>query len=205
MAGYAVDSAYDGEEGLWLATGNEYNVVILDLMLPKLDGISVLQQLRVSGRDTDVLILTAKDTVPDRVCGLEQGADGYLVKPFAFEELLARVQALVRRSDGARSNEIAGGDITIDMARRIALRGERDPELRPRDYALLELLALRRGELVSRTGIEQPIYDEPAEPGVSNVVDSGVCLLRKKIDRPGVPSLIQTKRGMGYQLQGPAQ
>lgn len=204
MAGYAVDSAYDGEEGLWLATGNEYDVVILDLMLPKLDGISVLQQLRASGRDTHVLILTAKDTVPDRVRGLEQGADDYLVKPFAFEELLARVQALVRRSYGAKSNEIAVGDITIDMARRIALRGERDLELRPREYALLELLALRRGELVSRTEIEQHIYDELAEP-VSNVVDSAVCLLRKKIDRPGVPSLIQTKRGMGYQLQGPGQ
>lgn len=204
MAGYAVDSAYDGEEGLWLATGNEYDVVILDLMLPKLDGISVLQQLRASGRDTHVLILTAKDTVPDRVRGLEQGADDYLVKPFAFEELLARVQALVRRSYGAKSNEIAVGDITIDMARRIALRGERDLELRPREYALLELLALRRGELVSRTEIEQHIYDELAEP-VSNVVDSAVCLLRKKIDRPGNPSLIQTKRGMGYQLQGPGQ
>ena len=204
MAGYAVDSAYDGEEGLWLATGNEYDVVILDLMLPKLDGISVLQQLRASGRDTHVLILTAKDTVPDRVRGLEQGADDYLVKPFAFEELLARVQALVRRSYGAKSNEIAVGAITIDMARRIALRGERDLELRPREYALLELLALRRGELVSRTEIEQHIYDELAEP-VSNVVDSAVCLLRKKIDRPGNPSLIQTKRGMGYQLQGPGQ
>jgi len=202
MAGYAVDSARDGEEGLWLATEIEYDVVILDLMLPKLDGISVLQQLRASGRDTHVLILTAKDTVPDRVHGLEQGADDYLVKPFAFEELVARVQTLVRRGYGTKKSEITVGDVTIDMAHRVVRRGSADLRLRPREYALLELLALRKGDVVSRTEIERHIYDEQADP-VSNVVDSAMCILRKKIDVPGAPSLIQTKRGMGYRLQGP--
>lgn len=203
-AGYAVDVVGDGEEGLWSATENDYDVIILDLMLPKLDGISVLQQLRAGGHDTHVLILTAKDTVPDRVHGLQQGADDYLVKPFAFEELLARVQALVRRGYGIKSQQLTVGDLTIDMARRVVRRGAEDLELRPREYALLELLALRQGQLVSRTEIEQHIYDEQAEP-MSNVVDSAMCILRKKIDRPGGPSLIQTRRGMGYALQEPEQ
>ena len=202
--GYAVDVAGDGEEGLWFATGNAYDVILLDLMLPKLDGISVLQQLRAAGRDTHVLILTAKDTVPDRVHGLEQGADDYLVKPFAFEELLARVQALARRAYGIKSQQLTVGDLTIDMARRVVLRGAKDLALRPREYALLELLALRQGQVVSRTEIEQHLYDEQAEP-MSNVVDSAMCILRKKIDRPGGPSLIQTRRGMGYALREPEQ
>ena len=204
LAGYAVDVAGDGDEGLWLAVENEYDVIVLDLMLPKLDGISVLQRLRAAGRDAHVLLLTAKDTVADRVYGLGQGADDYLVKPFAFEELLARVQALARRAYGVKSAQLAIGDLTIDMARRIAAWKGEALNLRPREYALLELLALRRGELVSRTEIERHIYDELAEP-MSNVVDSAICLLRKKINRPGSPSLIQTRRGMGYVLRRPEE
>lgn len=202
QAGYAVDVAGDGEQGLWLATENEYDAIILDVMLPKLDGITVLQRLRAEGRDTHVLILTAKDTVPDRVRGLEQGADDYLVKPFAFEELLARVQALVRRKYGEKQGRLAIGGLIIDTVRRVVMRNGETLELRPREYALLELLALRQGEVVSRSEIEQHIYDELAEP-MSNVVDSAICLLRKKIDAAEGPSLIQTRRGMGYVMQEP--
>jgi DNA-binding response OmpR family regulator len=202
QAGYAVDGAEDGAEGLWMAVENDYDVIVLDLMLPKLDGISVLQLLRDRGRKTHVLILTAKDTVPDRVHGLEQGADDYLVKPFAFEELLARVQALARRAYGVKSPHVVVGDLTIDMARRVATRAGDDLDLRPREYALLELLALRQGEVVSRSEIERHIYDELAEPS-SNVVDSAICILRRKIDHPAIPSFIQTRRGMGYVLQKP--
>ncbi|MDZ4859266.1 MAG: response regulator transcription factor [Candidatus Hydrogenedentes bacterium] len=201
-AGCVVDVAIDGEEGLWLATENEYNVIILDLMLPKMDGISVLRQLRAHKRKTHVLILTAKDTVPDRVHGLEQGADDYLVKPFAFEELLARTQALARRSYGRKDARIAIGDVTIDTTRRTVSLNETSLDLRPREYALLELLALRQGEVVTRTEIEQHIYDDLAEPS-SNVVDAAICILRKKIDAPTGPSLIQTRRGIGYVLEGP--
>lgn len=202
QAGYAVDVAGDGEQGLWLATENEYDAIILDVMLPKLDGITVLQRLRAEGRDTHVLILTAKDTVPDRVRGLEQGADDYLVKPFVFEELLARVQALVRRKYGEKQGRLAIGGLIIDTVRRVVTRNGETLELRPREYALLELLALRQGEVVSRSEIEQHIYDELAEP-MSNVVDSAICLLRKKIDAAEGPSLIQTRRGMGYVMQEP--
>ena len=204
QAGYAVDVAGDGEQGLWLATENEYDAIILDVMLPKLDGITVLKRLRAEGRDTHVLILTAKDTVSDRVHGLEQGADDYLVKPFAFEELLARVQALVRRKYGEKQSLIVIGALTLDTGRRVATRNGETLELRPREYALLELLALRQGEVVSRSEIEQHIYDEQAEP-MSNVVDSAVCLLRKRIDPAKGPSFIQTRRGMGYVMQDPGQ
>jgi DNA-binding response OmpR family regulator len=196
-AGYALDLAADGEDGLWHATENEYDVVILDLMLPRLDGFSLLRQLRDRGRDTHVLILTAKDTVADRVHGLNEGADDYLIKPFAFEELLARVQALIRRKYGIKSPQLTVGGVTIDTVRRVVTRGNEELALRPREYALLELLALRHGEVVSRAEIERHIYDDHAEP-MSNVVDSAICLLRKKLDLPGRRSLITTRRGMGY-------
>ncbi len=204
QVGYAVDVAGEGEHGLWAAMENEYDVVILDLMLPKLDGISVLQRLRSEGCDTHVLIITAKDTVPERVYGFEQGADDYLVKPFAFEEFLARVQALVRRSYGIKHQRMSFGDLSIDMASQTVMRQGEELELRPREFALLELLALRSGQVVSRTEIEQHIYDERAEP-MSNVVDSAMCILRKKIDQSGRPSIIHTIRGAGYMLRVPQQ
>jgi DNA-binding response OmpR family regulator len=203
QAGYAVDLAADGEEGLWLATENAYDVIILDIMLPKLDGMAVLQRLRAAGRDTHVLLLTAKDTIRDRVFGLGQGADDYLVKPFAFEELLARIQALARRAYGAKTADVIVGDLRVDLARRVALRGGVELALRPREFALLELLALRRGALVSRTEIEAHIYDEQADP-LSNVVDAAICILRRAIDAPGEVSRIETRRGAGYLLrEGP--
>jgi DNA-binding response OmpR family regulator len=199
-SGYAVDVAGDGETGLWHARSHEYDVIILDLMLPALDGLSVLNAIREGGRDTHVLLLTAKDTVEDRVRGLRAGADDYLVKPFAFDELLARVEALTRRSHGRKNPSVSVGDLVIDTAARVVRRGERAIELSPREYALLEYLAARRGAVVSRTEIEAHIYDERAEP-MSNVVDAAVYALRRKLDVPGRPSLIHTRRGMGYSLR----
>lgn len=146
---------------------------------------------------THVLILTAKDTVEDRVLGLRDGADDYLIKPFAFDELLARVQALVRRGYGVKNSVLQFGGIEIDMARRQVSRSGELLDMKPREYPLLEYLALRAGEVVARSDIERHIYDERAEP-MSNVVGSAICSLRKIIDPPGGPSTIQTRRGMGY-------
>jgi DNA-binding response OmpR family regulator len=199
-AGYAVDAAADGEEGLWAAQANAYDVIILDLMLPRIDGLSVLRRLREAENNTHVLILTARDTVEDRVLGLRSGSDDYLVKPFAFDELLARVEALVRRSHDTKQPVVRVGGLEIDMARRVARRGPKMLDLPPREFALLEYLALRQGQLVTRTQIESHIYDQQAEL-MSNVVDSAIYSLRKKIDMPGQPSLIQTRRGMGYILE----
>lgn len=200
-AGYAVDVSGDGEEGLWYALGHEYDVVILDLMLPRLDGLSLLRRLREAGKDTHVLILTAKDTVEDRVLGLRTGSDDYLVKPFAFDELLARVEALARRAHGVKQPVIRVADLAIDPAARTVLRDGLPLELPPREFALLEYLAVRQGKIVTRAEVESHVYDERAEP-MSNVVDAAIYAIRKKIDPPGGPSLIQTRRGVGYVLRG---
>jgi DNA-binding response OmpR family regulator len=199
-ANYAVDVAGDGEDGLWRAESDQYDVIVLDLMLPRLDGLTLLERLRARGNHTHVLILTARDAVEDRVRGLQMGGDDYLVKPFAFEELLARIQALVRRCHTQKNPSIRIGPLEIDTsARTVTVRG-RPVGLAPREYALLEYLARRQGMVVSRTEIEAHIYDDAAEP-MSNVVDSAVCALRRKVDLPGRPSLIQTRRGMGYVLR----
>ena len=198
-AGYAVDVAGDGEEGIWRAQSEEYDVIVLDLMLPKLDGLTILERLRKQGKETPVLILTAKDTVEDRVRGLQYGADDYLVKPFAFDELLARIQALVRRSHGPKNPKIKIGHVEIDTSARQVTVAGRPIALAPREYALLDYLARRVGVVVSRTEIERHIYDDDAEP-MSNVIDSAVCALRRKIDLPGQRSLIQTRRRVGYVL-----
>jgi DNA-binding response OmpR family regulator len=199
-AGYSIDVTGDGEEGLWFAESYGYDVIILDLMLPKLDGLTILRRLREQDKNVHVLILTAKDTVEDRVQGLQSGADDYLIKPFAFEELLARVQALVRRHYGVKKPCISIGELQIDTMKRRVTRKGKEIELPPREYALLEFLAMRKGMLVSRMEIEQHIYDEHAEP-LSNVIDAAVCSLRKKIDETGKPSLITTRRGMGYIIE----
>jgi len=199
-ASYAVDVVGDGREGLARAQAGDYDLIVLDLMLPNLDGLALLKRLRQEGRETHVLILTAKDTVEDRVRGLQTGADDYLVKPFAFEELLARVQALVRRRHGPKNPSIRIGHLEIDTSARTVTIAGKPMSLAPREYALLEYLARRRGAVVSRSDIERHIYDDGAEL-VSNVVDSAICALRRKIDLPGEPSLVQTRRGMGYVLQ----
>jgi len=194
--GYAVDTAGDGEEGLWLAESHDYDAIVLDIMLPKRDGLSVLAELRRRGKATHVLLLTARDTVADRVQGLRAGADDYLVKPFALEELLARVEALCRRAYNTKQPCLAIADLEIDTAARAARRGGQPIDLTAREYLLLEYLARRRGETVSRPQIEEHIYDGQVDP-MSNVVDSAVCSLRKKLG--GTP-LIHTRRGLGYVL-----
>jgi DNA-binding response OmpR family regulator len=199
-AGYALDASADGTEGLWRAQTGDYDVIILDWMLPGLDGLAVLESLRRNQSDARVLMLTAKDAVADRVRGFEAGADDYLVKPFAFDELLARVRALCRRGYRASSSAVEIGDLSIDLAKKTVRRGGRALDLTRREFMLLEYLVLRRGELVSRAEIESHLYDDSIEP-MSNVVDSTVHRLRKKIEAEGRPALIRTQRGLGYMLE----
>jgi DNA-binding response OmpR family regulator len=190
--------AVDGEDGLWFAAANPYDVVILDIMLPKLDGLTLLRRLRASGSRVAVLLLTAKDTIEDRVTGLDLGADDYLVKPFAFAELLARVRALVRRRYDVATSLITIEDLEIDTATRTVRRAETSIPLSAREYALLEYLGLRAGELVTRTDIWEHLYDFQSD-STSNVVDVYIGYLRKKL---GAPQLIHTRRGQGYILGG---
>lgn len=202
-AGYAVETAADGEEGLWLAEDMYIDVIVLDLMLPKLDGISLLQRLRDQGNKTHVLILSAKTTVDDRIHGLQEGADDYLTKPFALEELIARVQALIRRKYEVKTNKISIGELSIDMVKRVASLQETVVDLRPREYALLEYMAIRKGHAISRAEIEGHVYDGQKEV-FSNVVDSSICILRKKLDSPGQLSYIRTLHRQGYVLNDPS-
>ena len=198
-AGFAVDVAGDGKLGLSTARNNPYDLVVLDLMLPGLDGLSVLAGLREKPDRPHVLILTARDRLQDRVAGLNAGADDYLVKPFAFEELLARLHALVRRRYQERSPLVKVGDLAVDLvARRAAYRGAL-LDLTAREYALVEYLALRKGHTVSREEIEDHIYGVNKLPS-SNAVDSTICILRSKLG-PGGKNLIRTKRGQGYILE----
>lgn len=198
-AGFAVDSTRDGAEGLWYAMGNEYDVIILDLMLPGMPGLEVLKKIRSRGKKSHVLILTAKDTVEDRVAGLDLGADDYLVKPFAFEELLARIRALIRRSYYKKSSEIVVEDLRIDLNTRQVHRDGIPIQLTPREYALLEYLAVRAGEVVSRTDVWEHIYEFNSS-ATSNVVDVYVGYLRNKIERDGKAKMLHTVRGQGYLL-----
>ncbi len=198
--GFKVDATGDGSEGLWFAESFDYDVIILDLMLPGLDGLSILQKLRQKQRPASVMILSARDTVEDRVQGLESGADDYLVKPFAFEELLARVQALVRRRYGVKQDNLSVGSLQINLATRTVICGGEVVPLPPREYTLLEFLVLRRGTVVSRTEIEEHIYDERTEP-MSNVVDAAISTLRKELGKIGEASLIKTRRKAGYLIE----
>ncbi|NQT87412.1 response regulator transcription factor [bacterium] len=198
-AGFAVDVSADGEEGLWYAQTNDYDAVVLDIMLPRMDGLTVLRRLREGGRKTHVLLLTAKGDVDDRVRGLNGGADDYLVKPFAFKELLARVRALVRRSYAAKNPVIRVGDLELNTVTRSARRGGAALALTAREYALLEFLAMRAGEVVARTDIWEHIYEFDSS-AQSNVVDVYIGYLRRKTERGGLPRLIHTRRGQGYVL-----
>ena len=200
-SGYAVDAEGDGEEGLWLAQTHDYDVLVLDIMLPGLDGLGILEALRKDGNETPVLFLTARDTVEDRVLGLRQGADDYLVKPFALEELLARVETLTRRRYQKRTSTVTVGDMELDSAAKTVARAGVSIQLAAREFALLEYLMLRAGQVVSRTEIEEHIYDDMVSP-MSNVVDSAVCALRKRIAvQPDSRPLIHTRRGQGYVLE----
>lgn len=199
-AGFAVDASADGEEGLWHARSGDYDAIVLDIVLPKIDGLSILRQLRQSGSRTPVLLLTAKDTVGDRVAGLDLGADDYLIKPFALEELLARVRALLRRKYAAADPVIRVQDLLVHTVSRTVHRAGERVDLTAREYALLEFLAHRAGEIVSRTEIWEHVYDFRSTVE-SNVVDVYIGYLRKKIERPDLPRLIHTRRGQGYVLE----
>lgn len=199
--GFAVDTAADGEVGLSYARNNPYDVLVLDLLLPKLDGLGVLAGLREKPDRPHVLVLTARDRIEDRVAGLNEGADDYLVKPFAFDELLARINALVRRRYAGRSRTVAIGSLVLDLVAHTACHAEQPLELTAREYALLEYLALRRGQPVSREEIEDHVYGVHKLPA-SNAVDSTICLLRAKLGHDG-KDLIRTLRGRGYVLDGP--
>jgi DNA-binding response OmpR family regulator len=198
-ANFAVDVSSDGQEGLWYVMSNDYDVIILDLMLPKLDGLSVLKQLRAKNKDNHVLILTAKDTVDDRIKGLDLGADDYLVKPFAFGELLARLRALTRRRYEQKHPCLKIHDLYIDIASRRVWRGDEEVVLTSREYMLLEYLAMRAGQVVSRTDIWEHVYEFNSEAS-SNVVDVYIGYLRKKIEKEANPPLLRTVRGQGYIL-----
>ncbi|MSR61589.1 MAG: response regulator transcription factor [Planctomycetes bacterium] len=198
--GFAVDTAADGETGLAYARNNPYDVLVLDLLLPKLDGLGVLAGLREKPERPHVLVLTARDRVEDRVAGLNEGADDYLVKPFAFDELLARIHALVRRRYAGRTPTVGVGELVLDLVAHNAAYAGKALELTTREYALLEYLALRRGQTVSREEIEDHIYGVHKLPS-SNAVDSTVCLLRAKLGAG--KDLIRTLRGRGYVLDGP--
>ncbi|MEW5981632.1 MAG: response regulator transcription factor [Acidobacteriota bacterium] len=191
--GFAVDLAGDGEEGLFLATEVPYAAIVLDLMLPKRDGWSVLDTLRRGGRQTPVLVLTTRDAVDDRVRGLNLGADDYLTKPFALAELVARLRALIRRAEGDATPAVVLGHVRVDTAaRRVDLSGV-PVALTAREYAILELLVLRRGRLVTRSEIHDHIYGEAADV-LSNTIDVHVASPRRKLGR----EMIETRRGLGY-------
>ena len=198
--GYAVDSASDGDEGLYLATENAYDAIVLDVMLPGIDGFEVCRRLRAEQRWAPVLMLTARDTVADRIEGLDVGADDYLVKPFAFGELLARVRALIRRGAVERPVVLRAGDVILDPAAHAVTRSGRQVELSAREFALLEFLMRHPGEVVSRTVILEHVWDYSYD-GLSNVVDVYVGYLRRKLEQPFGRTLIRTVRGVGYVLE----
>jgi DNA-binding response OmpR family regulator len=200
-SGYQVDECGDGEEAFWKAGEISYDALVLDIMLPGLDGLEVLERLRKNGKMVPVILLTARDSVEDRVRGLRHGADDYLCKPFALEELLARVEVLCRRPYGKRETVMRVADLAVDTAARTARRDGVALDLTSREFALLELLMLNAGVVLSRTKIEHHIYDEQVSP-MSNVVDSTVYALRKKMAvRAELPVLIHTRRGQGYVLE----
>lgn len=201
--GFAVDAAPDGREGLAWARAIEYDVIILDLMLPEIDGMTLLSSLRESGGNAPVLILSARDRTEHRVEGLRAGADDYLVKPFAFEELLARIESLCRRPRGHSSNVIPLGSLSLDLSAKIFLVGGDAIEFTPREYAMLEFLVLSAGRVVSRSEIEEHVYDSEHQVW-SNAVDSAIAAIRRKLRAKGVIDLVETRRGRGYIVKKPA-
>jgi two-component system, OmpR family, response regulator len=201
QAGFAVDQADDGEEGLRLAMSEPYDIVIIDIMLPVLDGLTLIERLRPQKPNIPVLILSAKRSVDDRVKGLQSGSDDYLIKPFAFSELLARVHALIRRSSGAKEpTRLTVSDLSINLLTREAVREGMKIDIQPREFALLEYLMRNAGRTVSKTMIMEHVWDYNFDPQ-TNIVETIICRLRDKIDRPFNKKMIYTIRGVGYALK----
>ncbi len=198
--GFVVDVAAEGEDGLLFALTEEYDLIILDVMLPKRDGWSIISQIRKQGKQTPILFLTARDAVQDRVKGLELGADDYLVKPFAFSELLARVRAILRRGPARQAETLRIADLEIDFLRHKATRAGKLLDLTPKEFLLLSLLARRKGEVLSRTLISEQVWDMNFASD-TNVVDVAIRRLRRKMDEPFSKKLIHTIRSVGYVLE----
>ncbi|TSA12797.1 MAG: DNA-binding response regulator [Deltaproteobacteria bacterium] len=198
--GYAVDVAYNGEDGLFMAENEASDLILLDIMLPVIDGMTILKRIRKAGVRTPVLMLTAKDTVMDKVSGLDSGADDYLTKPFSFDELLARIRALIRRGSEVKSSIIEIGDLVIDTASHEVKRGGRLISLSAREYALLEYMAINSDKVLTRTSLTEHIYDQDFDLD-SNVIDVFINRVRNKIDRDFSRRLIHTIRGAGYMLK----
>jgi len=200
-AGYAVDHAANGREGLDLALYEPYDTVIVDIMLPEKNGLAVIEALRREKGMTPVIILSAKDSIEDRVKGLQIGGDDYLTKPFAFSELLARVQALIRRqSNAGEPSRLVAGNLSVDLLTRKVMRGDRHIELQPREFALLEYLLRNRDKVVSKTMIMEHVWDYNFDPQ-TNVVEARICRLRDKVDKEFQEKMIHTVRGVGYVLK----
>lgn len=200
-AGFAVDHVINGEDGLHLALTEPYDAAIIDIMLPKLDGLQLIGELRRQKINTPVLILSAKRSVDDRVRGLQKGGDDYLTKPFAFSELLARIQALIRRAQGSvEPTSLTIGDLSMDLLSRKVIREGKHLDLQPREFALLEYLMRNAGRVVSKTMIMEHVWDYAFDPA-TNVVEARICRLRDKIDREFARKLIHTIRGVGYVLR----
>jgi heavy metal response regulator len=199
--GYSVDVAYDGEEGYLLAKDNEYDVIILDIMLPKMDGITLCKKLRAEKIFTPILMLTAKDSVKDKVVGLDSGANDYLTKPFSFEELLARIRVLLRKDQTATPTKLKVDDLVLDLLTHKVSRAGREIPLTNKEYALLEYLMRNAGSIVTRTMISEHVWDINFDT-FTNVIDVYVNYLRNKIDKGYKKKLIHTIRGRGYMIKG---
>ena len=201
QAGFAVDRAADGLEGLFMAQDFSYDVAVIDIMLPKLDGLTLIERLRKQRISTPIIVLSAKKTVDERILGLQKGGDDYLVKPFAFTELLARVQTLLRRSQAIEEPMVlAVEDLSLDIVTRKVSRNGEKIELQHREFSLLEYLLRNTGRVVSKTMIMEHVWDYNFDPE-SNVVESRICRLREKVDSPHLTKLIHTVRGAGYVLE----
>lgn len=203
-AGYSVDSCFNGEEARDYLLGASYDVLLLDVMMPKVDGFTLLEELRGKGVDTPVLLLTARDTVPDRVKGLDLGADDYLVKPFSFDELLARIRVIARTRVGSRSNRFVLADLTLDSAQRTVFRGGAEISLLPKEFTILYYMIRNPGIVLSREQLENQIWNYE-HMGSSNNIDVYISHLRKKIDGEGQPRLLHTVRGVGWVLREEAE
>ncbi len=198
---YSVDVAYNGEDGLFMAENEPSDLIILDIMLPIVDGMTILKKIRKAGAKTPVLMLTAKDTITDKVSGLDSGADDYLTKPFLFEELLARIRALLRRVSEAKTSVIEIGNLSIDMATHEVRRDGRNIDLSAKEYTLLEYMAINRNKVLTRTMFWEHLYDYNFDLD-SNVIDVFIHRIRNKIDKGFERKLIHTLRGSGYMLKG---